>query len=208
MCLLLLSSLKLLVLAQEIDSILAGDSIPSHILAEVVITANRYESFQLKTPEAIRSLNYKSIQNYQSRTSPEALMLTPGVFIQKTNHGGGSPFLRGVTGNQTLLLIDGIRLSNATMRYGPNQYLNTIDVFSLEKFEVLRGSGSVQYGSDAVGGTIQAFSRALDTTLQQIWGGTVLSRLATQGMERSVHGRVNFSNKGVAFCRDHRAEFW
>lgn len=199
MCLLLLSSLNFLVLAQEIDSILVGDSIPSHILAEVVITAKRYESFQLKTPEAIRSLNYRYIQDFQSRTSSEALMLTPGVFVQKTNHGGGSPFLRGVTGNQTLLLIDGIRLSNATMRYGPNQYLNTIDVFSLEKFEVLRGSGSVQYGSDAVGGTIQAFSRALDTTLQQTWGGTVLTRLATQGMEKSMHGRVNFSNKGVAF---------
>ena len=47
------------------------------------------------------------------------------------------------------------------MRYGPNQYFNTIDVFSLDRMEVLRGSGSVQYGSDALGGTIQAFSHEL-----------------------------------------------
>jgi outer membrane cobalamin receptor len=164
-----------------------------------VVSANRYESLELNTPEAIRSLGSESIQGFQMRSAPEALSLTPGVFVQKTNHGGGSPFLRGVTGNQTLLLIDGIRLSNATMRYGPNQYLNTIDVFSLDKFEALRGSGSVQYGSDAIGGTVQAFSHALDTSWQQTWGGTLLTRLATRGMEKSVHGRVNHSQKHVAF---------
>lgn len=186
-------------IAQEIDSIAGLDSIPSQTLEEVVITANRYGSFQIKTPEAIRALNYSSIQKYQLRSSPEALRLTPGVFVQKTNHGGGSPFLRGLTGNQTLLLMDGIRLSNATMRSGPNQYLNTIDVFSLEKFEVLRGSGSVQYGSDAIGGTIQAFSHKLETAEKPTWGGTLLTRFATQGMEQSVHGRIKYSNKRVAF---------
>jgi outer membrane cobalamin receptor len=168
-------------------------------MAEVVITANRHGSLQIKTPEAISLIDSKSIQKSQLRTAPEALMLTPGVFVQKTNHGGGSAFLRGLTGNQTLLLVDGIRLSNATMRYGPNQYFNTIDVFSIEKIEVLRGSGSVQYGSDAIGGTIQAFSHELLTAEKPTWGGTVLTRIATQGMEQSMHGGVNYSNKRVAF---------
>jgi len=118
-------------IAQEIDSYLVQDSLPSRTLAEVVVTANRHESLQIKTPEAIRLINDKSIQHFQLRTAPEALLLTPGVFIQKTNHGGGSPFIRGLTGNQTLLLIDVIRLSNATFRYGPNQYFNTIDVLFL-----------------------------------------------------------------------------
>ncbi len=119
--------------------------------------------------------------------------------MQKTNHGGGSPFLRGLTGNQTLLLVDGIRLSNATTRYGPNQYFNTIDVFSIEKIEVLRGSGSVQYGSDAIGGTIQAFSHEPVITEKPTWGGDFLTRIATQGMEQSLHGAVKYSNKKVAF---------
>jgi len=186
-------------IAQVNDSVPGQDSFPSQTLEEVVISANRYGSFPVKTPEAIRALKYSSIQTYQLRSSPEALRLTPGVFVQKTNHGGGSPFLRGLTGNQTLLLIDGIRLSNAIMRSGPNQYLNTIDVFSLEKLEVLRGSGSVQYGSDAIGGTIQAFSHKLETFEEPTWGGTLITRFATQGMEQSVHGRVNYGNKRVAF---------
>jgi hemoglobin/transferrin/lactoferrin receptor protein len=187
-----------LLLAQEIDTLPAKDSLTSQVLEEVVVTARRYESLQLNTPEAIKALASESIQDFQLRSSPEALVLTPGVFVQKTNHGGGSPFLRGLTGNQTLLLLDGIRLSNATMRYGPNQYVNTIDVFSIDKFEVLRGSGSVQYGSDAIGGTIQAFSQTLDTSQERSWEGKLIARLATQGMEQGMHGRINYSDARVA----------
>ncbi len=147
-----------LLAAQETDSLRAFYYPGSQTLDEVVISANRYGSAKLKTPEAINRVDYKTIQKFLPNNTPAALRLTPGVFVQKTNHGGGSPFLRGLTGNQTLLLVDGIRLSNATTRYGPNQYFNTIDVFGIEKIEVLRGSGSVQYGSDAIGGTIQTFS--------------------------------------------------
>ncbi len=175
------------------------DSIGSQILPQVVVTANRYGSFQIKTPEAIGLLDHQTIEKAQLRSSPEALMLTPGVFVQKTNHGGGSPFLRGLTGNQTLLLIDGIRLSNAVMRYGPNQYFNTIDVFSVEKMEVLRGGGSVQYGSDAIGGTLQAFSPSLKYSGEPTWRSRMLTRVATHGMEKSMNGVVNYSHKKVAF---------
>lgn len=194
-----LSAISGILVAQEIDSLPEMDSLPTYALAEVVVTANRYGTIQIKTSEAIRLLDSKSIQKFQLRTTPEALQLTPGVFVQKTNHGGGSPFLRGLTGNQTLLLIDGIRLSNATMRYGPNQIFNTIDVFSIEKIEVLRGSGSVQYGSDAIGGTIQAFSHEMTTSEKQSWETNLLTRIATQDMEQSLHGSVNYSNKSGAF---------
>ena len=194
-----LSSFTGILIAQEVDSLPDLDSLPSQTLAEVVITANRYGSLQINTPEAVRVIDNKSIQKFQLRTASEALLLTPGVFVQKTNHGGGSAFLRGLTGNQTLLLVDGIRLSNATMRYGPNQYFNTINVFSIEKVEVLRGSGSVQYGSDAIGGTIQAFSHGLHTAEKPIWESTLLTKIGTQGMEQSLHGGINYSSKKVAF---------
>lgn len=175
------------------------DSTKLHAINEVVITAKRFNSVVMNTPEAIRVLDRKTVQSSQLRTSPEALILTPGVFVQKTNHGGGSPFIRGLTGNQTLLLIDGIRLSNSTMRYGPNQYFNTIDVFSIGRVEVLRGSGSVQYGSDALGGTIQAFSQELVNTEKADWGGDVLARVATQGMEQSLRTGISYSNSSASF---------
>ncbi len=180
------------------DSLQVQDTVLSKTLSEIVITANRFGSVGINTPEAIKVADELSIRESQLRTAPEALSLTPGVFVQKTNHGGGSPFVRGLTGNQTLLLLDGVRLSNSTTRYGPNQYFNTIDVFSIEKMEVLRGSGSVQYGSDAIGGTIQAFSHRLRTTDESLWGSSLLTRFATHGMEHSIRGGVSYSNNRIA----------
>lgn len=175
------------------------DTLPSVTLDEVVVTANRFSSTIMNTPEAIRKLGSKTVLMNQSRTAPESMKLSPAVFVQKTSHGGGSPFLRGLTGNQILLLVDGIRLSNAVTRYGPNQYFNTIDIFSFDRIEVLRGSGSVPYGSDALGGTIQVFSHELSTTEEHSWKGILDTRLVTHGMEQSIHGRLIYSNRRAAF---------
>lgn len=187
-----------LVSAQNQPESSIQDSLKPHAINEVVITARRFNSVVLNTPEAVRAIDNKAIGEYQLRTSPEALALTPGVFVQKTNHGGGSPFIRGLTGNQTLLLFDGIRISNSTMRYGPNQYFNTIDPFSAGRIEVLRGSGSVQYGSDAIGGTVQAFSHETDFTEKADWGGAVLGRISTHEMEQTLHSNISFGNRLVA----------
>ncbi len=176
----------------------SADTLTADGLSEVVISANRFSTIGINTPAAIRILTSRPVQEHQLRTSAEALSITPGVFVQKTNHGGGSPFVRGLTGNQTLLLMDGVRLSNSTMRYGPNQYFNTIDIFSLDRIEVLRGSGSVQYGSDALGGTIQAFSHELKLTEESEWGGSLLTRIAIPDMEQSLHSGVSFSGKTAA----------
>ena len=197
-CTLFFISLAPILAAQENYPSEEADTLSSQTIPEVVVTANRHGSLQLKTPEAIGALGSVAIQKFQLRSAPEALLLAPGVFVQKTNHGGGSPFLRGLTGNQTLQLVDGIRLSNAVVRYGPNQYFNTIDLFSIGKVEVLRGGGSVQYGSDAIGGTIQTFSQEIETTEKPVWGSSLLSRFVTQGMEQTLNGRVNYSSKKVA----------
>lgn len=184
--------------AQEYQQSSLQDSLKPHPINEIVITARRFNSVVMNTPEAVRAIDNKAMGEYQLRTSPEALALTPGVFVQKTNHGGGSPFIRGLTGNQTLLLFDGIRISNSTMRYGPNQYFNTIDPFSAGRIEVLRGSGSVQYGSDAIGGTVQAFSHETGFTEEAEWGGTVLGRISTHGMEQTFHSNVSFSDRIIS----------
>jgi len=181
---------------QTLDAQTVADT--SLTLSELVVTAQRSAKSRFGTPEAIEVLGLKALRSKQLRSSPEALSALPGLFVQKTNHGGGSPFLRGLTGNQTLLLIDGIRLSNATFRYGPNQYFNTIDLFSLEKIEALRGSGSVQYGSDALGGTVQAFSRDLAFSEKSDLGGAVLLRGASQGMEQTARAELQHSTRRTA----------
>ena len=195
----LFSILNYPLIAGENCSGVPQDTIRSYAIDEVVITASRKNSIRRYTPEAIRTIGQELIGKYQMRTAPEALQLAHGVFLQKTSHGGGSPLIRGLTGNQILLLIDGIRLSNATYRYGPNQYFNTIDIFSVEKIEVLRGGGSVQYGSDALGGAVQVFTPDLNITDKPFWSGDMMTRIASQKMEQTLHANLIHSGKRSAF---------
>jgi hemoglobin/transferrin/lactoferrin receptor protein len=170
-------------------------------LNEVVITAFRTQTDIFKTPDAISIITNKHTTRLLARTTPELLFNQNGTFVQKTNHGGGSPFLRGLTGNQTLLLVDGIRLNNATFRYGPNQYFNTIDPFSLQRVEILRGSGSVAYGSDAQGGVIQVLTKTPSFSTfpsKNTINGGILGKIMSGGMEQTLHGDLAFSGEKVA----------
>ena len=128
---------------------------------DVTVTAERDVRLSFHSPAAMTVVNLREASQPLPRTTPEALFGGHGIWLQKTNHGGGSPFIRGLTGNQVLTLIDGIRLNNATFRYGPNQYLNTVDPFSVDRIEVLRGYGATLYGSDAMGGVINLLTPAL-----------------------------------------------
>ncbi|MFM2362329.1 MAG: hypothetical protein RLZZ316_1231 [Bacteroidota bacterium] len=170
------------------------------LLDTVVITAQRQLQSEKKVPATVSTISRNYINRYQPRTTPEALMAVNGVWLQKTNHGGGAPFVRGLTGNQTLLLIDGIRLNNSTFRYGPNQYLNTIDAFSIEKIEVANGTGSVQYGSDALGGVIHIFN--ITPAFSNSGGKWTLNSMAkymSGDMEKTLHNNIQFSTNKTAF---------
>ncbi len=164
----------------------------------VVITAQRYETNQFDRPEALSVVTQKDLVQRAPRSTPEALMGTTGVWLQKTNHGGGSPFIRGLTGQQALLLIDGIRLNNATFRSGPNQYLNTIDPQSIGQIEVLRGSGSVQYGSDALGGVAQILTKTPVFTDSLEVNGSIFGKYMSAGMEQSGRAELTLSNANIA----------
>lgn len=169
------------------------------MLQTVTVTATRTALDENLQPYHVASLRQADIALFAPRTSPEALMMMPGVFVQKTNHGGGSPFIKGLTGNQVLIMMDGIRLNNTTYRYGPNQYLNTVDIFQVDRIELAKGTGSVQYGSDALGGVLQLFTRLPVFAEKRKWGGSVQARLLSSSMEQSFRSEMQYSSKRLAF---------
>ncbi len=163
-----------------------------------VVTAQRYETDVFNRPEAVTVVGEEALRQRVPRSVPEALLGATGVFVQKTNHGGGSPFVRGLTGQQTLLLVDGIRVNNATFRSGPNQYLNTFDPQSLGRIEVLRGAGSVQYGSDALGGVVHLLSRTPSFTEGFRVGGSGMVKYGSSDMERTARAEVHLGSPRFA----------
>jgi outer membrane cobalamin receptor len=90
------------------------DTIPS--LQEVIVKTSRMNRNGRHIPFSHSIVDSSTILRQNGRSVPELLDGTAGVFIQKTSHGGGSPFVRGLTGNQNLILIDGIRLNNSIFR--------------------------------------------------------------------------------------------
>ncbi|MHC4599314.1 MAG: TonB-dependent receptor [Planctomycetota bacterium] len=158
-------------------------------LPDVNVTAARGERNPLELPYALDALALDETGGARHRSLPELMAEYPGVLPQKTGHGQGSPFIRGFTGFHTLLLVDGIRLNNSVFRAGPNQYWGTVDTLSVDRMELVRGPSSVLYGSDAVGGTVNAVT--LTPTLPEK-GQTSSPQLLYRwsGAEGSHTGRV------------------
>jgi len=123
---------------------------------ETVVTGSPPPTPKLPEHRAGSDVTREDIERRLPRSAPDALRYEPGVFVQQTAHGQGSAFIRGLTGQQTLLLFDGIRLNNSTYRQGPNQYFFTLDSQTIQSIEVVRGGASTRFGSDALGGVILA----------------------------------------------------
>ncbi len=148
---------------------------------EIVVTAGRRAERALEVPRSLSVVDEFEIQERLPQSTPEALEEEVGVVIQKTNQGGGSPIIRGRSGKDVLLLIDGQRFNDATFRRN-NQYLNTIDLGALERLEIVRGPASVLYGSDAMGGAINLVTRRRTPTGEDAIGGRVLGQFESANL--------------------------
>jgi len=124
---------------------------PDH---RTVITPSRTEATPFDSDRAVFAIDREELAAMMPDDVPDALGSLPGVSVQRTNRGAGSPILRGLVGPQNLLLIDGVRFNTSIFRTGPNQYSALLDPGMLGSVELLLGPNSVLYGSDAMGGTI------------------------------------------------------
>jgi len=145
------------------------------IFETVTVTPARGQPQEVfHVPQSPVVVTQEEMSRQYANILPQALRDVPGVHIQQTTSGQGSPFVRGLTGQQVLHLINGVRFNNATFRPGANQYTALIDQDFADRVEVVRGPGSTQYGSDSLGGTIN-----------------VLTQSAQGADSFGIHGHVN-----------------
>ena len=121
---------------------------------EVVEVIGRTDLTERMIPYQVQRLAESEMTFQQSPNAADALAATPGVFVQKSQMGGGSPIIRGFEANRVLLVVDGVRMNNIIYRSGHLQNAITVDAQGLEQLEVIFGPGSLMYGSDALGGVV------------------------------------------------------
>jgi len=127
-------------------------------LPNVVISANRQVQARNDSSAANTVFTRDDIDRLQPTSLTDLISRVPGVQVAPTGGRGSLPgiYIRGTKSAQSLVLVDGQRIANSTSGDSGLQYLN---VDQIERVEVLRGSRSVIYGSDAIGGVIQVFTR-------------------------------------------------
>lgn len=127
-------------------------------LEPVVVTANRVARSADETLTSVTVITRKQIEEQQARSVPELLRGLPGV--QFANNGGPgkatSLFLRGGNSGHTLILIDGVKIGSAT---SGDAALQDISLDQIERIELVRGPRASLYGSEAISGVIQIFTR-------------------------------------------------
>ena len=127
-------------------------------LPDLLISASRQVESRSTTSAANTVFTRSDIDRLQPTSITDLLTRVPGVQVAPTGGRGSLPgiFIRGTKAAQSLVLVDGVRIANATSGDSGLQFL---DVDQIERVEILRGSRSAIYGSDAIGGVIQIFTR-------------------------------------------------
>ncbi|HPF50546.1 MAG TPA: TonB-dependent receptor, partial [Draconibacterium sp.] len=164
---------------------------------EVVVSVNRWEQSRAEVPQSVVSIPAADVLHYQPQTTADLLGTGNGVYIQKSQMGGGSPMIRGFAANRLLIVVDGIRMNNAIYRSGNLQNVISIDPNSLESTEVILGPGSVIYGSDALGGVMSftTLKPKLSTHKGVTPSGKVMTRFSSANFEKTIHATINLGGQ-------------
>lgn len=109
-------------------------------------------------PASVRIRGTRELIQREVSHLPRMLAEEPGILVQETTPGQGSPMLRGQAAQTVLYLLDGIRFNNSTYRSGHTQYLGWLPASAVDAVEVFLGPAATQYGSDALGGAINVMS--------------------------------------------------
>lgn len=166
-------------------------------MEEMVLSATKWKQSLNKIPSKISKISQKDVGLLNPQTAADLLGVSGEIFIQKSQQGGGSPMIRGFSTNRLLYSIDGVRMNTAIFRAGNIQNVISLDPLAIENTEVFFGSGSVIYGSDAIGGVMsfQTLKPQFSITKNPKINGKVFSRYSSVNSELTKHLNFNIGWK-------------
>jgi hemoglobin/transferrin/lactoferrin receptor protein len=166
----------------------------SQNLDEIILSVARSASNVNQIAEKVSVIKSEDLFISSPSSGAEMLELSPGVRIQKSQGGGGSPIIRGFEANRVLIVVDGVRMNNAIYRSGHLQNAITIDPSNIERAEVIFGSSSVGYGSDAMGGVIHYYTKNPILKNSQKISSSFTSNFSSANNSISSNFNTNYSS--------------
>ncbi|NTW47194.1 MAG: TonB-dependent receptor, partial [Chlorobaculum sp.] len=174
---------------------------------EIVVTATRTPNPVSKLPMAVEVITRQQIEESGSMNLADALAEAEDVnALEPVNGRLGVAKLRGLDSSLTLVLIDGYRLQSGFQGYSD---LREIPAGMIERIEIVRGSGSALYGSDAVGGVINVITRK---PTKELHGGLSVSggesrtgeagTVESDGWLSGSTGKLGFAVAGTYYNRN------
>ncbi len=171
----------------------------------VVVTATRVPTSIEDLGSSVTVIDAGEIERRQWRTLPDALAAVPGLHVVQSGGTGSTAavFMRGGNSNHTLVLIDGVRASDPSHPSGAYDFAHIL-LEDVERIEIVRSPQSTQYGSDALGGVIQIFTRRGQGPMQvsgQVEAGSFRSHLenaSLRGATPLIHYALNVTHSDTA----------
>ena len=167
----------------------------SEQLDEVVLSVFKGDAKANRIAEQIAVVTAKEIQQLSPQTSADLLAAVPGIKVQKSQFGGGSPVIRGMESNRVLLVVDGVRMNNAIYRKGHLQNAITVAPNQLDRTEIVFGPSSVVYGSDALGGVIHYYTKTPKLSAETEVNTSFFNRFSSINNEITTNASVELSTE-------------
>lgn len=185
-------------LMQKITTCVAAVLLPlsstaADTIDEITVTATRRAESLTEVSAAVAVVREDEVAPVLTDSLRDAV----GVYVQQTTPGQGAVILRGLRGSAVLHLVDGMRLNNAIFRDAPTQYFSLVPATAIERVEILRGSPTSLYGSDAVGGVVQAVTKLprFEASGQR---GDLSLRVDSAELAKSLAGTFEFGDERLA----------
>jgi vitamin B12 transporter len=175
-----------LALSQSKDSVSS-----SNTLNEVIVTANKIEQKQNTTGKVVTIITAQLLNAQAGRSIAQVLNEQAGLSLPGSLSNAGtvpSTYMRGASSGRTLILIDGAPVGDPSMI--SNEFdLNLIPIEQIERVEILKGSQSTMYGSDAIGGVINIITKK--KTNSWLTGGISVGSYNTKKSNFQINGNTN-----------------
>jgi vitamin B12 transporter len=189
------------VAAVFISSQLSAQQDTTNALEELTVTAAKYSAKTSETGKVVTVITRQDIEHAGSRDLSQIITELGGVFINGyTNNAGKEKniYLRGAKVDYTLITVDGIPVYDAS-GIGSNFDLRYIPVDNVERIEILKGSQSTLYGSDAIAGVINIITRKAGAKPFSAYATAHYGSFDTRRLSAGVNGKNDFFDYNIGY---------